>query len=578
MRDLMIGHRRYGTSPRSWRAAVIGVGFLVAAAVVAWFIFERSVTYEAPEGEAGGAVQWTEEKGAAGALTYRDARLSWRGGIAVLHLEGSGHALGAAHGKLLSEQVPQWAAVTGRSLDALVQQDGLWAQATHQMRVDWQLRFLDDGLGDSDRTIVAGLVRGAGLDDERYADLARAQAIWDIGAPAPASDAAAMTRTLTVIALQGGSGTGSGTASGTGASAASSGRAWLAQSFAAPGLDDGGESLTPVVTFARPAHGLAWVSVGWPGNAGAVFGVNARGVAVAVNPSRTRDVRATRAARPTLLLARAVLEQASTLDEAVRTLERTATLGAASYVVMDSKAGKWAVVERSPARAVVTRSTAALAAGDFLASSAFAADPENDRTRRTSASSLRVARAEELLRAPMTSVDQVAALLRDRRTRDSAPPLGHRGVPFDATAQLAILDPTLMALWVGDGAGKLRAFDLRHELEDMGDRPAPPPDLPADPSLDPGALDELRAARRLLRASRRAHAAGQLVAARQLADRAVARAPALPEAILLAGELAAVAGDTASARRFLQSWLDGGPDDPEREAKVRSQLTTSRGW
>lgn len=551
---------------------MIGVGFLVAAAVVAWFIFERSVTYEAPEGEAGGAVQWTEETGAAGALTYRDARLSWRGGIAVLHLDGSGHALGAAHGKLLAEEIPQWAAVTGRSLDALVQADGLWAQATHQMRVNWRLRFLDDGLGDSDRTLVAGLVRGAGLDDERYAQLARAQAIWDIGAPAPASDAAAMTRTLTVVAPQGAPGTSGGGGN------ASSGRAWLAQSFGAPGLDDGGESLTPVVTFARPAHGLAWVSVGWPGNAGSVFGVNARGLAVAVNPSRTRDVRATRAARPTLLLARAVLEQASTLDEAVRTLESTSTLGAASYVVMDSKAGKWAVVERSPARAVVTRSTAALVVGDFLASSVFAADPENDRTKRTSASSLRVARAQELLRAPMTSVDQVAALLRDRRTRTSAPPLGHRGVPFDPTAQLAILDPSLMALWVGDGSGKLRAFDLRHELEAMGDRPAPPPDLPADPSLDPGSLDELRAARRLLRASRRAHAAGQLVTARQLADRAVARAPALPEAVLLAGELAAAAGDAATARRLLQSWLDAGPDDPEREAKVRSQLTSSRGW
>lgn len=547
----------------------------MAAAVVAWFIFERSVTYEAPEGEAGGAVQWTEETGAAGALTYRDARLRWRGGIAVLHIEGSGHALGAAHGKLLAEQVPPWAAVTGRSLDALVQADGLWAQATHRMRVNWRLRFLDDGLGDSDRTIVAGLVRGAGLDDERYAELARAQAIWDIGAPAPASDAAAMTRALTVVAPQGSPGSSAGAGAG---GTASSGRAWLAQSFAAPGLDDGGESLSPVVTFARPAHGLAWVSVGWPGNAGAGFGVNARGLAVAVNPSRTRDVRATRTARPILLLARAVLEQASTLDEAVRTLESTSTLGAASYVVMDSKAGKWAVVERSPARAVVTRSTAALAVGDFLSSSAFAADPENDRTKRTSASALRVARAQELLRAPMTSVDQVAALLRDRRTRASAPPLGHRGVPFDATAQLAILDPSLMALWVGDASGKLRAFDLRHELEAMGDRPAPPPDLPADPSLDPGALDDLRAARRLLRASRRAHAAGHLVTARQLADRAVARAPALPEAILLAGELAAAAGDAATARRLLQSWLDGGPDDPERESKVRAQLTTSRGW
>jgi isopenicillin-N N-acyltransferase like protein len=568
MRDLMIGHRR-SVQPRSWRAVVISLGLLLAAAVVAWFIFQRSVTYEAPAGEAGGAVQWAAgaagggSPGGHGTLGYRGARLSWRGGIAVLHLEGSGHALGAAHGKLLAEEVPAWAAVATRSLEALVAGDGLWAEATHDLRVDWRLRFLDDGLGESDRAAVAGMVRGAGMGDARYPQLARAQAIWDIGAPAAASDAAGMTRALAVIVPQVG---------------ASAGRAWLGQAFAAPGLDDGGEGMTPVVTFARPAHGAAWATVGWPGNAGAVFGINARGLALAVNPARTRDVRATRSARPILLLARAVLEQASTLDEAIRTLESTSTLGAASYLVVDGKAGKWAVVERSPARAVVTRSTTAIAVGDFLSSPAFAADPENDRTRRTSASALRVARAQELLRAPVASAEQVVALLRDRRSRDASPPLGHRGVPFDPTAQLALVDPSLMALWVSDGSGTLRAFDLRHELEGMGDRPAPPPDLAADPTLAPGALDELRAARRLLRASRRAHAAGQLITARQLADRAVARAPALPEALLLAGQLATAAGDAATARRLLQSWLDGSPDSPDLEPKVRAQLTTSRGW
>src|SRR5262245_53871938 len=122
MRDLLIGHRRSG-QPRAWRAALIGIGLMAAAGVVAWVIFERSGPHEPPPGEAGGMVQGTEadEGGGgggegsatsgpgpaaaesrtarAGALTYRGSRLEWRGGVAVLHVAGSAHALGAAHGR-----------------------------------------------------------------------------------------------------------------------------------------------------------------------------------------------------------------------------------------------------------------------------------------------------------------------------------------------------------------------------------------------------------------------------------------------------------------------------------------------
>lgn len=605
MRDLMIGTRRPG-QPRAWRAAVIGMGLLVAALVVAWFIFERSVTYEPPEekaGEASGSLQWAEPEAASagdgGALVYKGARLEWRGGLAVLRVAGSGQAIGAAHGKLLPEGVAATGEVAERSFEELAGGDGLWARATHALRVDWRLRFLDDGLGDLDRAMVAGMVRGAGLPEERYRELLRAQTVWDVGAATASSDAgdgggvASVVRALALVAPQGtgGASGASGSSSGGGAAGSSgssggvlAGRFWLGHAFSAPGLDDGGEVLAPVVSFARPVSGHAWASVGWPGSAGVATGINARGLALAVNPARTRDVRATRTARPTLLLARAVLEQAATLDEAVRILESSATLGAASFLVVDGRAGKWAVVERSPSRAVVVRSgaqPAPLALGDYLTAQIFAADPENDRTRRASPSAARVARAQQLMRTPLATAEQVAAVLRDRRTSDDvARPLGHRGVPFDAAAQLAVIDPSLMVLWVSDATagGRMRAFDLRHELEATSERPTPPPDAAADASLEAGALEELRAARRLLRAARRAHAEGKLTRARQLADRALARAPQLPEALLWAGELAGAAGDSAAARRLLQSWLDGGPDEPEREQKVRAQLSNARGW
>jgi Acyl-coenzyme A:6-aminopenicillanic acid acyl-transferase len=570
MRDLMIGHRRTG-QPRPGRAAVIGLGLLAAAGVVTWFIFERSVTYEPPHGEASGTIRWsfpagpTGPTGEPGALVYRDTQLRWNGGIAVLRLRGDAHAMGVAHGRLLSDSLASRDVATG-VFDGLSRGRGSWARMTHRLRIDWRLRFLDDGLQDTDRAMVAGMMRGADLPDDRYQQLVRLQAVWDLGSAALSNQAGGLCRTLSVVGLQSGT---------------TAGRVWIGHQFAAPGLDDGGESLVPLVVFAHPQGALPWAALGWPSGAGVATGINSKGIAVMVNPARTRDVRATRSARPILLLARSVLEHATTLDEAIRTLASTSTLGSATYLVVDGRAGKWAIVERSPSRAVVTRSTSSLAIGDFLTSSVFAADPENDRSHRMSPSASRVARAQQLLRVPMTSVEQMAALLRDQRTSDEiARPLGHRGVPFDPSAQIAIVDPSLMVLWVADpsAAGRLRAFDLRHELEAVGDRPAPPSDIPPDPSMEAASILQVQSARRDLRLARKAFGSGRMMQARQLADRAVARSPALPEALELAGELASTTGDRTAARALWQRWLDGGADDPGLEAKVRARLATNNSW
>ena len=102
---------------------------------------------------------------------------------------------------------------------------------------------------------------------------------------------------------------------------------------------------------------IAWAGVGWPGLLGVVTGINAEGLVVIVHPVRTRDVRPTRTARPIAVLARDVLENAHDLDEAIKLIETTATLGAAAYVDVDGQHGTWAVVERSPSRVAVSSVT-----------------------------------------------------------------------------------------------------------------------------------------------------------------------------------------------------------------------------
>lgn len=557
MPDLVIGSRRTGV-PRPWRAAVIAVALLGVVVVVAWFIYRRSVAYDMPGGELQGEIVEVEPgAGALPVLVFGQSSLTWVGGIPLLRVTGDAHAIGAAHGRLLAPMVSNTTAATAPSIENTVAFDGMFGA----IRLAWRWRFVDDGMIEADRRMVAGLTRGVAASgvELTFEDLLRDQAVLDIGAPSPRTpevEQHSIARSVTVVAQQ-----------------LTPGRVWIGRTLSLPGLDDGGDHETPVVQIAHPEGRLAWAGVGWAGNLGVVTGINAAGIAVMVDPARTGDVRITRTARPIAMLARSVLEQAKTLEEAVKMIETTQTLGTAVIVLCDGNTGKWLVVERTPAKAIVEKNPKLPAVGDVLTTNALASDPENDRARRSLPTQSRVDRAAKLARAPIADVAQMAALLRDQKGVDDSPrPPGHRGVIDDGRAVHAvILDPTTFELWVADprASGRFRAFDLRHELKGDGDVARPPSDIMPDPTSDPDRLASLAAARAELRDARAALDAGDRVRASEACARARARSPALPEALQLDAVIAQARGDDARARASFQRWLDGGPDDPLGEERAR---------
>jgi hypothetical protein len=565
MPDLMIGGRR-SSAPRPWRSGVIAIAMLGVAVVVAWFIYRRSVAYDVPPGEVQGELSSVQVgTGAPPSLVYGSASLAWLGGIAVLRVTGDPHAMGAAHGRLLAPWLAPVTAAAAPSIAATVSRDGMLGGLSHGIRLGWRWRFIDDGMVEADRRMVAGLTRGAAASGVvlDYDDLLRDQAVLDVGTPSPRSDEAdehVVAHSLTLV----------------GAQAQTPARLWIGRTMALPGLDDGGDSALPVVTIAKPEGRIAWAGVGWPGQLGVVTGINAEGIAVMVDPARTSDVRVTRTARPVALLARNVLEQARTLAEAQKLIEITPTLGSAVIIVVDGTSGKWVQIERTPSKAIIERNPKSPAFGDVLTTNALASDPENDRARRMLPSQGRVERAARLLRTPLAEVAAMAAILRDRRAADDSPrPPGHRGVIDDGRAvQTAILDPASLALWVADprAAGRMRAFDLRHELRNEGDRAVPPADIAADPNIELDRADGLIAARADLRAARAALAAGDRVRAAEACARARTRAPGLPEAIELDAIIWQARGDLARARSVFQAWIDGVPDDPHGEERARAAL------
>jgi hypothetical protein len=566
MPDLVIGGRR-SAFPRPWRAAGIAFALLSVVLVVAWFIYRRSVAYDVPPGEVSGEIRGLQPApGAPSVLAYNTSTLEWLGGIAILRTQGESHAIGAAHGRLLAPLIAPVIHAARPSIEATVTDEGMLGGLTHNMRLAWRWRFIDDGLSDTDRRIIAGMTRGAAASGVplAFADVLRSQAVLDVGAPARRSGEAerhSLAHSLTMVAQQ----------------AQAPARVWIGRTFALSGLDDGGDAAIPMVHIAKPTGTLAWASVGWPGQAGVVTGVNAERIAVMVNPARTGDVRPTRSARPISMLARAILEHAKTLDEAVKLAEQTPTLGAALLVIVDGGSGKWVVVERTPSKAIVERNPKAVAFGDVLTTNSLASDPENDRARRVLPTVARVARAAKLLRAPLPDVAAMAAVLRDQRGVDDVPrPAGHRGVIDDGRSRhVAILDPASLELWVGDpnASGRMRAFDLRHELRGEGDRAVPPADIPADATTEPDRALDLSLARAHLRTARDALARGDYRRAAEACARARARAGDFPEAIELDATVAQARGDDAQARKLFQQWLDGGADDPVVEERAKALLS-----
>ena len=137
-----------------------------------------------------------------------------------------------------------------------------------------------------------------------------------------------------------------------------------------------------------------------------------------------------------------------------------------------------------------------------------------------------------------------------------------------------ILDPATLELWVADptAAGRMRAFDLRHELRGEGDRPTPSADIPAEENVELDRVTTLRAALADLRSARAAMLVDDLARADEAAARARARVPTLPEALELEWTIANERGDSARARASAQMWVDNGPDDSKAEERARSLI------
>jgi hypothetical protein len=546
MGEILLGAKRPQRPRRLARRLFLGAAFVLALGVALWFAFRRATGYSEPGGDAPGGPLLAEGP----RLTFQGSSVERVGPIWVLRGEGAPFLQGAAAARLLGR--PDAAAFDV----ALLGDDpatGIGG-AFHDIGLRWRLRLLHDAVPAARRQELAGLAAVWGDEAPTYQRLVWREAAFDVGA-SPA-----------FVARGAPGGVGSGLAFVLAGSAPLP-RVVVGRAFTLPGA--GG----PVVAFVKPASGIPFARVGWAGEVGVLTGVNAESIAVAVNPATVQEVRPGVAAEPVALLARDILESAHSLEEAVATIQAAKPLGAASFLVVDGKAAAWAVVERTPSKAVVVRAKGPVAIGDVLVTGDLGKDAENERQKRLRPR--RLERLAELLaHPPGNDAAAAAAILRDRRGKgDTRLPFGSEAAIDDfGPGHVAIIDVTALTLWVGEGpgaAGAFRAFDLRHELGGEPPR-AQGSALAAEAGTDAAAARAVVAAREELAEAALLLRRHQPAAAADRVERALALAPELPAAWKLAGDLKRLAGDVEGAQARYRHFLELGAPTREEEEEARA--------
>jgi len=168
-----------------------------------------------------------------------------------------------------------------------------------------------------------------------------------------------------------------------------------------------------IVAFYTPSEGYKFVSVGWMGMTGVLSGMNEAGLTVTINAAQASIP--TGSATPISILARIILQYASTIDEAYKIAQEHKTFVAESLLIGSAKDGIAAIIEKSPNKIGIFYSdTERIVCTNHYQSDAFRFDAKNIENIRTTDSDYRFRRMNELLnRTKQIDPQHAVQILRD---------------------------------------------------------------------------------------------------------------------------------------------------------------------
>lgn len=223
-----------------------------------------------------------------------------------------------------------------------------------------------------------------------------------------------------------------------------------------------------IIAFMKPENGYAFMSVTWGGMIGVVSGMNQEGLTITLNAEPTGIPMISKT--PVSILARKILQYASTIDEAFAIAKEYETFVSESFLIGSGKENKVALIEKTPGKIVLTiPQQNFLAMTNHFRDSSFMKSPADPEIQFEDASHYRLKRVEELIDSTGTfSVEDMAKLLRDRKGKEGENiGLGNEKSINQLIAHHGIIfKPQEKKVWVSAAPFQLGAF-VAYDLDEI---------------------------------------------------------------------------------------------------------------
>jgi len=307
-----------------------------------------------------------------------------------------------------------------------------------------------------------------------------------------------------------------------------------------------------VVYFIQPEKGLSFIYVAWPGMIGVVSGMNEARIAVTLNAGQSDDVRTI--GTPVALVAREVMQNASSLEEAVAIIRDSTMFVSESFLLADGKSGRAIVVEKSPLRCEVRQPEGEriICANHFL-SETFQKDKRQLDYLAEGTSTVRFDRMNTLVDSSRgkLSPEVAASILRDRVVPGhEGPVVGNpAAINMLAATHAVVFDVTDGVIWVSAAPHQLGQF-VPFGLDDFED-PAGRAIIPADPMLSDGEYERYQQSQAQIDAARSLFKKGQLDTAIDACENARRLNPTDYQIYVLLAKIALKQGKTSAAADYV---------------------------
>lgn len=224
-----------------------------------------------------------------------------------------------------------------------------------------------------------------------------------------------------------------------------------------------------VITFINPEHGYKFMSVSWAGFVGVMSGMNEKGLTVTINAGKSEIPLL--AKNPISLVAREIVQYASTIEEAIQIARKQEVFVSESIMVGSAKDNKAILIEISPENFDVFKveNSSELICSNHFQSEAYKNDKNNMQTIKESHSQYRYDRMKELLDEEyvITPKKAVSILRNKKGLQDKNIGLGNEKSINQLIAHHGVIfQPYKKMVWVSSNPYQLGAF-VAYQLDSV---------------------------------------------------------------------------------------------------------------